>query len=245
MSGRRGGLCRAWRACSHSWSQAAAGTEDRGQGRGDSPESTCPSRGFGEPSGKWTPGTPRCSATGWSTRSPHQACGGNRLVPPSPSSDRGSTQTRLRTRRYAASSEPTPHNHDHPRVAVSDSGGSTAQAAQLGWAGPLITPRSVCGLMSPPRAQPACLLRCSGSRAPGRVLERTGRWGNQRAGRCFHAQPWSVGSEQSDALPAGSTSPQRPLPSATEGSCLDFPGEDAPSTDRGQTEGSTRTRGLV
>lgn len=114
MSGRRGGPCRAWRACSHSWSQAAAGTEDRGQGRGDSPESTCPSRGFGEPSGKWTPGTPRCSATGWSTRSPHQACGGNRLVPPSPSSDRGSTQTRLRTRRYAASSEPTPHNHDHP-----------------------------------------------------------------------------------------------------------------------------------
>ena len=55
----------------------------------------------------------------------------------------------------------------------------------------------VCGLMSPPRAQPIHLLRGSGSQALGRPSREVGRRGNYRKGRSLHAQCRCASSEPS------------------------------------------------
>lgn len=54
-----GGLCRAWKDAATSGVRSPARKEDGGRGGGGgSLDTTCLSQGFGEPSGKWIPGTP-------------------------------------------------------------------------------------------------------------------------------------------------------------------------------------------
>lgn len=73
-----------------------------------------------------------------------------------------------------------------------------------------------------------------GEPGTGKAFKRSGR-GGATTGRDtpFTHSAGVPAQSKGDSVPAVSTSPQRPLRSTTEGSCLEFPGEDAPSTERG------------
>lgn len=202
---------------------------DRGQGRGDSPESTCPSRGFGEPSGSGPPGLHAAAPLGGAHAS-HTRCVEEQAGPSEPLFSPGVNPEPSQDQEVRHQQRTHPLQPQPPQSCRERHWRQHRTSGPAGVGRPPHRPTVSLRPDEPPVSTALCLLRRSGRRAPGRSSREAGRWGSQREGRSFHAQRWSASSEQSDSLPAGSTSPQRPLPSTSEGSCLDFPGEE-------QTEG--------
>lgn len=208
---------------------ATPGTEDRGGGTAQK----APARveASGNPVGSGPPGLHAAAPVGGAHAS-HTRCVEEQAGPSKPLFRPGVNLELSQDQevRHQQRSHPL-----QPRPPQSRSERHWKQHRTSGPAGVGRPPQRPTGLRpdEPPVSTAPCLLRRSGRWALGRSSKEAGGQGGQREGRSFHAQRWSASSEQSDSLPAGSTSPQCPLPSTTEGSCLYFPGEDAPSTEGG------------
>ena len=233
-----------------------AGTEDGG---GASPDSTCLSGGFREPSRKWIPGTltPQRRRAEDTPPTPglrqEQARPSKALIRPGVNPGLSQDwEVRRQQQTHTVQSRPppsrcerkwkqTPHKWPNP-----------------GWAGLLIPHRGVSSSQSnsahgqslqpdePPTSTahpPAEGLEESGT---GKALERSGQAGQLQEGP-LPSRTALVCQRRAKTTPYAPSPPAHsaPLPSTTKGSCLNFPEQDVPSTDRGAGPLSHTDLGLV